>query len=92
MPSACSTYGVSTEVPALADCPTTQGSHDYTMHNRPAGRVACYVADDNRATIVWTQENVAVEGFITIPNGGTEGLNTLWAWWSDPNNSDFVAW
>ncbi|MGY1644211.1 protein kinase [Geodermatophilus sp. SYSU D00703] len=80
-----------TEVAALGDCATTQGYHDYTIDDRPAGRVACFVTAENAAIIVWTQEDVAVEGFISIPGGGTEGLTTLWTWWNDPNNSDFVT-
>ncbi|WP_369252578.1 serine/threonine-protein kinase [Geodermatophilus amargosae] len=73
------------------DCPEAQGYRGYAgADQEPAGRVACWVDTDGDANIAWTQDDVAVEGLVTIPDGGESGLATLWSWWNDPANSDFV--
>ncbi|PWW25086.1 serine/threonine-protein kinase [Geodermatophilus normandii] len=72
------------------DCPDAQGYRGYEADDQPAGRVACWVDTDGDANIAWTQNDVAAEGLVTIPDGGQSGLADLWAWWNDPANSDFV--
>ncbi|WP_366489572.1 serine/threonine-protein kinase [Petropleomorpha daqingensis] len=79
-----------TELSADQACPDTQGYYYYTGTNGDqAGRVACYVSDDNNAVLVWTQDDAHAEAVVQLTGGGTEGLATLWTWWRDGANSDF---
>ncbi|WP_158548765.1 serine/threonine-protein kinase [Blastococcus sp. TF02A-26] len=78
----------------LADgalCPDAQGYGYYTIDEQRAGRLACYIDDEQNAIIVWTQDDVGAEGLIGISGGGQEGLVTLYEWWVEQSNSDFVA-
>jgi serine/threonine-protein kinase len=79
------------EIPSGQSCPDTQGFQYYTdAQQQQAGRIACYVdAESNTSVLLWTQDNLAAEGFVALQNGGVEGLQTLIDWWRDPSNSDF---
>jgi serine/threonine-protein kinase len=73
-----------------ADCVTGQGYDEYQVNGQTAGRLACFVDQDNNAVLYWTQDGFAAEGVVGILNGGQEGLATLYQWWRDPAHSDFV--
>ncbi|WP_051683514.1 serine/threonine-protein kinase [Blastococcus sp. URHD0036] len=79
-----------TPLPDGVLCPDAQGYGYYTIEEERAGRLACYIDDEQNAIIVWTQDNVGAEGLIGISGGGQEGLVTLMEWWTEQSNSDFV--
>jgi serine/threonine-protein kinase len=83
--------GVSlSELTSDQSCPTNQGYYFYTGTNGDqAGRVACYVSDENDAVLVWTQDDAKAEAVVRLTGGGTDGLTTLWNWWREGSNSDF---
>jgi serine/threonine-protein kinase len=79
-----------TELPSEVHCPDQQGFEGYTSNGEQAGRLACYVREeDNASVLLWTQDNDAAEAFVVLDNGGEAGLQTLIDWWRDPSNSDF---
>ena len=55
-----------------------------------AGRLGCFVDENNNAFLIWTQDEFAAEGIVVIQNGGQEGLATLYQWWQESARSDFV--
>jgi serine/threonine-protein kinase len=83
--------GVSlTELTSEQSCPDNQGYYFYTGTNGDqAGRVACYVSDENDSVLVWTQDDAKAEAVVRLTGGGTDGLATIWNWWRDGANSDF---
>ena len=44
---------------------------------------------DNASYLLWSEDAVDAEGLVTIPNGGGQGVRTLWNWWLDSGNSAF---
>jgi serine/threonine-protein kinase len=82
-------FGLS-ELPGDVHCPDQQGFEGYSSNGEHAGRLGCYVReDDNASVLFWTQDNLSAEAYVVIENGGQEGLQTLVDWWQDPSNSDF---
>jgi serine/threonine protein kinase len=80
------------ELPSGSNCPDAEGFQYYTdVNGNQAGRIACYVDDNNNSIVLWTQDEFSAEGFVVISDGGTEGLQALIDWWRVPTNSDFVA-
>ena len=75
--------------PSLSDVPSSQGWHTYTTGDT-GGLVAAYNNSEGDAILYWTQEDVGTIGVVTIPGAGTAGIETLWSWWTEPTNSDFV--
>ena len=78
-----------TEFGSGARCPTSQGYGTWSENDSTAGRIACYVDEDNTATLIWTESEDAVEAVARIRNGGTAGLVSLLDWWNDADRSDF---
>jgi len=79
-----------TELSADQACPDNQGYYFYKgSDGTQAGRVGCYVSDENDAVLVWTQDDANAEAVVRLTGGGTDGLATLWTWWRDGANSDF---
>ncbi len=77
-------------LPADARCPQVQGHGSYSIRNERAGRLACYIDEDNNAILAWTQDDVAAEGLAVIINGGQPGLGALYDWWAEAESSEFV--
>ncbi len=71
-------------------CVTSEGYDEYRVNGQTAGRLACFIDENNNAVLYWTQDGFAAEGIVAIENGGQEGLATLYEWWRDPTHSDFV--
>ncbi|WP_204264443.1 protein kinase domain-containing protein [Geodermatophilus normandii] len=72
------------------DCTTSQGYDEYTINGVTAGRLGCFIDEDNNSLLYWTQDEFAAEGIVAIQNGGQAGLATLYEWWTDSAHSDFV--
>jgi serine/threonine-protein kinase len=72
------------------DCTTSQGYDEYRINGVTAGRLGCFIDEDNNSVLYWTQDEFAAEGIVAISNGGQEGLATLYEWWTDSARSDFV--
>jgi serine/threonine-protein kinase len=71
-------------------CPADQGYNNYKASDgHQAGRVACYVDEDDTAILIWTQDDARAEALIGIGKGGKDGVKTLWNWWIQGANSDF---
>ena len=70
-------------------CPASQGYGNWTANDAVAGRIACYVDEENTATLIWTETEFAAEAVLRIRNRGDAGLVTLLDWWNNPDNSDF---
>ncbi|MGY1770735.1 serine/threonine-protein kinase [Blastococcus sp. SYSU D00813] len=77
------------EAASLAEVPTTQGWHTYTTGDT-GGLVAAYTSQQGDAVLYWTQDDVGTIGVVSIPGGGPDAIATLWDWWTEPSNSDFV--
>ncbi|MGY1623431.1 toll/interleukin-1 receptor domain-containing protein [Geodermatophilus sp. SYSU D00965] len=74
----------------LADCPTTGGWGVYTLDDNQFGNVACFVnPTTSDASIVWTEDEYAALGWVTVYGGGQEALAALGDWWGQGANSDF---
>ncbi len=71
-------------------CVTSEGHDEYNINGVTAGRLGCFIDEDNNSVLYWTQDGFAAEGIVAIQNGGQEGLATLYEWWRDPTHSDFV--
>lgn len=72
-------------------CPSTPGYQFYDgADGKQAGRLGCYVeSGTNDAVLFWTQDDENAEGIVSISNGGTDGVTTLFNWWKATRNSDF---
>ena len=79
-----------TPLPDGSLCPDTQGYGYYTIDEQRAGRLACYVDENQNAILVWTQDDVGAEALVGITGGGQAGLVTLFEWWAQQSNSNFV--
>ncbi|MBM7808179.1 serine/threonine-protein kinase [Geodermatophilus bullaregiensis] len=77
-------------LPAAVPCPDAQGYGYYTIGQQRAGRIACYVDEDDDAYLVWTQDEYAAEAVVAIPDAGQQGLVDLLAWWEERSRSDFA--
>jgi serine/threonine-protein kinase len=70
-------------------CPDSRGYGDYNDNGELTGRVACWVGQDNASYVMWSEDAFDAEALVTIPNGGDQGVYTLWSWWLDSSNSAF---
>jgi hypothetical protein len=69
--------------------PSPLGYGDDNNGGDVRGRVACWVGQDNASYLLWTEDEFAAEALVTIPNGGGQGIYTLWNWFVDPGHSAF---
>ena len=70
-------------------CPDYLGYGGYNQNGQVRGRVACGVGQGNASYLLWTDDEFAAEALVTIPNGGGQGIYTLWNWFVDPGRSAF---
>jgi serine/threonine-protein kinase len=70
-------------------CPDYLGYGGYNQNGQVRGRVACGVGQGNASYLLWTDDEFAAEALVTIPNGGGQGIYTLWNWFVDPGHSAF---
>ncbi|MGY1616683.1 serine/threonine-protein kinase [Geodermatophilus sp. SYSU D00691] len=71
------------------NCPESQGYGNWTANDQVRGRIACYVDEQNTATLIWTETEFGTQAIVRIRNGGTAGLVSLLDWWNNPDYSDF---
>ncbi|WP_029429648.1 hypothetical protein [Blastococcus sp. URHD0036] len=76
--------------PAGGECPAVDGYGTYEIDDEPAGRIGCFVTEDNDGILVWTRDAGSVEGLVTVMDGGRVGLQVLYDWWVQQELSDFI--
>ncbi|MGY1743218.1 MULTISPECIES: protein kinase domain-containing protein [unclassified Blastococcus] len=77
-------------LPDGASCPDAQGHGSYAIDDERAGRLACYIDEDNDAIMIWTQDGFAAEALAVIVDGGRPGMQALWDWWLVAEQSGFA--
>jgi serine/threonine-protein kinase len=72
------------------DCPGDLGYKYYTYEGQTSGRIGCYLTTRQDAVLFWTEEASSTVTVLTVPGGGPDGLDDLYDWWSEADNSRFT--